>query len=254
MSATVRYLNSFQISTADALLVTGWSTDQRPRGHPRKAGDGKYAAGRVVVLQSATRISGCAIVVSLVDIVPQTRKVQCRWRTGASWFEPATDCRSVADISQPANLTVEGAPGSALPNSLFSRRGDRDDHCGGGRATGGNRCYRQRALSPDEAIACLTIIGELTFPRGIGPLCSDARLRRRPIWAGLDMTLPRQPSNSSLADTSRAVMHYAQNTPGVFVHRRQGSSGNCASCYKLRHSDRVARNELVRAQLKDWDN
>ena len=148
--------------------------------------------------------------VSLVDIVPQTRTVQIA--SGALELH-GLGLRQIASlfVQFPGlrNLVVEGAPELdplellvIIPEAagvIIAEAADQpeaaDAILNGGR------------LAPDEIVECLTVIRDLTFPRGVRPL-----LERIAALAGAndqlgkaaDMSTPQQPSNSLLQDTTSA--------------------------------------------------
>jgi hypothetical protein len=143
-------------------------------------------------------------VVSLVDIVPQTRSVQI----AAGELElHGLSLRQIADLllqfPSLRNLTVEGAPEvGATELIMFAPEAIATIIAAAADQPDAVDAIASGAVSPDEAIACLTVIGELTFPRGIGPLALMLVRMVGPSGPALDTSLPRQPSNSSLADTS----------------------------------------------------
>jgi hypothetical protein len=151
--------------------------------------------------------------VSLVDIVPQTRTVQL----AAGELElHGLGLLQIAELflqfPSLRNLFVEGAPevnatelilgapdAVAMVVSLAAGQPEAAEkliNVGSG-------------LAPDELLDCVEVIYDLTFPRGIAPFLMRlgpflGLLGAGPSGRDLDMSLPQQPSNSSLQDTITA--------------------------------------------------
>jgi hypothetical protein len=147
--------------------------------------------------------------VSLVDIVPQKRTVQI----AAGELElHGLGLRQIADlfVQCPAlrNLFVEGAPEVNIADLIVQA----PDAVGVIIAEAAGQPEAAEAvaggsLAPDELLDCLTVIRDLTFPRGISPLVERLTALLGGIAVGpsgrdLDMNVPQGPSNSLLQDTS----------------------------------------------------
>jgi hypothetical protein len=150
--------------------------------------------------------------VSLVDIVPQTRTVQLA--SGALKLH-GLGLRQIASLFLQfpglRNLVVEGAPELdpvelivILPEAIgviIAEAADQpeavDAILNGGR------------LTPEDVIECLTVVRDLTFPRGARPLLElIAALSGRaggPPGKAPDMSMPQTPSNSLARDTIPAL-------------------------------------------------
>jgi hypothetical protein len=150
--------------------------------------------------------------VSLVDIVPQKRSVTI----AAGELEVrGLGLRQIADLllqfPSLRNLITEGAPSvdfaelialapEAVATIIAEAAGQPD-------AVG---AIADGALTPDEMLDCLTVIHELTFPRGIRPLLQRLGLAgpdaSEPVPDGKDQatSTPPPPSNSSPPDMMAA--------------------------------------------------
>jgi hypothetical protein len=149
--------------------------------------------------------------VSLVDIVPQTRTVQ----TAAGEIKLCgLGLRQIAELflqfSSLRNLFVEGAPEVNATELILGA----PDAIG----TIVSLAARQpeaaeklvdvgSGLAPDELLDCVDAIYDLTFPRGIVPFLVRLApflglLGAGPSGKDLDMSLPHKSSNSSLQDTT----------------------------------------------------
>jgi hypothetical protein len=153
--------------------------------------------------------------VSLVDIVPQTRTVQI----AAGELElRGLGLRQIADLfllfPNLRNLFVEGAPEITATELILGA----PDAIGmiislaAGQPEAANKIVDVGSgVAPDECFICLEAIFDLTFPRGVAPFLQKAlpllALFARSDDAGpsgrdLDMSVPQGPSNSSLQDTT----------------------------------------------------
>jgi hypothetical protein len=148
--------------------------------------------------------------VSLVDIVPQTRVVQL----AAGELElRGLGLRQIANlfIQFPAsrNIFTEGAPEvDALdlimmaPEAMAAIIAEASGQPGAADAI-----VNGSALSPDEALDCLQAIAELTFPRGVAPLLARVMaLLGSSVGAGPSgrdqvMTMQPPPNGSLPEDT-----------------------------------------------------
>jgi hypothetical protein len=146
--------------------------------------------------------------VSLVDIVPQTKTVQI----AAGELElRGLGLRQIADLflTFPSlrNLFTEGAPAidvtdliMMVPEAAAAIVAE-----AAGQPEAAEAISSGSALAPDELLDCLTVIRDLTFPRGIAPLMQRLTAfiggGAGPSGRALDTSLPPQPSNSSLQDT-----------------------------------------------------
>ena len=149
--------------------------------------------------------------VSLVDIVPQTRTV----KIAAGELElHGLGVRQIASLllqfPRLTNVITEGAPAvdftellALAPEAISTaiaeaaRQPDAVDAIADG------------LLTPDEVFDCLAAIGEITFPRGVRPLLEKlgrAGLVGAPAPAGKapDTNTPPPPSNSSQPDMMAA--------------------------------------------------
>jgi hypothetical protein len=153
--------------------------------------------------------------VSLVDIVPQTRTVQL----AAGELElRGLGLRQIADlfVTFPGlrNFLVEGAP-NINATEIIRRAPDAIGTivalCAGQPDAAKAIVDAGSGLTPDDLLDCLEVIFELTFPRGLGPFLERAAPLLAvilhndgadPSGRDLDMSVPQQPSNSSLQDTS----------------------------------------------------
>jgi len=111
--------------------------------------------------------------VSLVDIVPQTRVVQI---AAGELTLHGLGLRQIADlyITFPSlrNLFTPGAPEISIaelvvlaPDAIAAAIAEAADQPEAAEALAGGAL-----LTPDEVVDCLTAIFELTFPRGVTPL------------------------------------------------------------------------------------
>jgi hypothetical protein len=148
--------------------------------------------------------------VALADIVPQTRTVQL----AAGELElHGLGLRQIADlfVAFPVlrNLFTEGAPEiDAVQLMALAPEAIGTIIAGAaGQPEAAAHLANGSGLAPDEILDCLLVIRDLTFPRGVAPLW--ARLTALigggaagPSGKAADMSMPQQPSNSLLQDTS----------------------------------------------------
>jgi hypothetical protein len=151
--------------------------------------------------------------VSLVDIVPQTKKVQI----AAGELElRGLGLRQIADLflTFPSlrNLFTEGAPEISGGEIILMA----PDAIGAivAAAAGQPEAAEKivdvgSGLAPDEVFECLDVIYDLTFPRGIDPFLQRALPFLLPFLRGAgpsgkapDMTAPPPPNGSLPVDTS----------------------------------------------------
>jgi hypothetical protein len=153
--------------------------------------------------------------VSLVDIVPQTRTVQL---AAGELDLRGLGLRQIADLfllfPNLRNLFVDGAPEITASEFILGA----PDAIGmiislaAGQPEAAHKIVDVGSgVAPDECFVCLEAIFDLTFPRGITPFLEKAMpflgvfLHRNgagPSGKNLDMSVPPGPSNSSLQDTS----------------------------------------------------
>jgi len=149
--------------------------------------------------------------VSLVDIVPQTRTVQI---AGGELVLRGLGLRQIATLllqfPSLRNIITQGAPSidftellaiapDAIATIIAEAAGQPDAVDA---IVGGN-------LSPDEVLDCLTAIQEITFPKGVVPLLVRLGLfrpvvERVPAGKDLDTNTPLPPNNSLPPDMMAA--------------------------------------------------
>ena len=144
--------------------------------------------------------------VSLVDIVPQTRTV----RIAAGDLElRGLGLRQIADLflqfPNLRNLTTEGAPEIAVAELIIQG----PDAIAGIIASAADQPEAAEPiangiLSPDDIVICLTAIRDLTFPRGVRPLLESIEALVGAALSGRarDTNVPPPPSNSLAQDMS----------------------------------------------------
>lgn len=148
--------------------------------------------------------------VSLVDIVPQTRTVQLE----AGPLEVrGLGLRQIADLFMAfpslRNLFVEGAPQISAAELIVQA----PDAIGliiaeaAGQPEAAEKIANGGGLTPEEMLDCLTAIRDLTFPRGLSPLLDrltalvGGTAAAAPSGRAPAMNAPPPPSSSSPPDT-----------------------------------------------------
>jgi hypothetical protein len=151
--------------------------------------------------------------VSLVDIVPQTRKVQI----AAGELElRGLGLRQIADLflmfPSLRNLFTAGAPEITAADFIMwapEAIGTIIAFAAGQPEAAETIADARSGITPDECFTCLDVIYDLTFPRGITPFLQRALPYFAPLLrsngaadpgAGQGTNAPREPSNSSPAD------------------------------------------------------
>lgn len=148
--------------------------------------------------------------ISLSDIVPQRRTV----RISAGDLElRGLGLREIADLFLQfpilQSLVTEGAAGIALsdlitqaPNAVGFIIAQAADQPAAAEAV-----INGKGLPPDDLMACLSVIREMTFPRGINPFWEAvvSLLSGQYAAATPDLSVPKPPNGSLPPDISPAT-------------------------------------------------